>query len=269
MSIEVMNSVWKYSKADGRARLVLLAIADHQGELGAWPSLERLAEMVNASTRSVQRDIQILEALGELRVERQNAPTGNQYKSNLYWVTLAGVTNATENASGVTNAPSGVTNATLRGDSSCRTNPYIEPLIEPLIEPNMRNAQFDEFWKEYPLKKDKGKAVRAFKSALTRATFEDILAGAIAYAHDPERKAQFTKYPATWLNADAWENTIAPSPDSEASERARIRREREKQISDEYLAQIRAAQAEASAPRQCKHGKTLALCLPCSKETNE
>ncbi len=46
-----MNAVWRESKSDGRARLVLLAIADHQGEIGAWPSIRRLAQMVNSSER--------------------------------------------------------------------------------------------------------------------------------------------------------------------------------------------------------------------------
>lgn len=99
MSIEVTNAVWKYSKSTGRARLVLLAIADHQGEIGAWPSIATIAKMVNASERSVQRDIKDLEASGELVVEIQNAPTNRQYKSNLYWVNLPGVT---EMDSGVT-----------------------------------------------------------------------------------------------------------------------------------------------------------------------
>ena len=106
MSIQVMQAVWEHSKADGRARLVLLAIADHQGEIGAWPSITTIARMVNSSERSVQRDIQHLQKIGELKVEVQNAPTRNQYKSNLYWVMLPGVT---ELHSGVTNATSGVT----------------------------------------------------------------------------------------------------------------------------------------------------------------
>ena len=52
MSIQTMQAVWQHSKAEGRARLVLLAIADHQGEIGAWPSIATLAKMVNASNRS-------------------------------------------------------------------------------------------------------------------------------------------------------------------------------------------------------------------------
>jgi hypothetical protein len=124
---------------------------------------------------------------------------------------------------------------------------------------------FDEFWKEYPRKLDKGAAFKAFRSALKVATFEQILAGAIAYRNDPNRDPEFTKYPATWLNADAWENEIQPSPDSEAAQRANQRRDRELQRSNDYLAEIREQEKQASAPRVCEHGKNLALCLPCSK----
>jgi hypothetical protein len=124
---------------------------------------------------------------------------------------------------------------------------------------------FNEFWKEYPRKLDKGAALKAFRSALKTASFEEILAGAIAYRNDPNRDLEFTKYPATWLNADSWENEIAPSPDSEAAIRLAERRERELARSDAFLAEVREAEKHASAPKLCEHGKNLALCVPCSK----
>jgi hypothetical protein len=255
MSIEIMNAVWKQSRSDGRARLVLLAIADHQGEIGAWPSIATLAKMVNSSERSVQRDIQYLQSIGELKVEVQNAPTRKQYKSNLYWVTLPGVTaGVTESQSGVTESASGVTTG------------GVQTLIEPLLETNNRNMLFDEFWKEYPLKKDKGKAIKAFKSALTRASFDEVIAGTIAYRNDPQRKPEFTKFPATWLNADSWENEIAPSPDSEASRRAEERKQRDRESSQAYLAEIRQQAIIATPPVKCKHDLSLARCVPCAKE---
>lgn len=225
MSIEIMNAVWRHSKSSGRARLVLLAIADHQGEIGAWPSISTIAKMVNASERSVQRDIQELQKLGELRVEVQNAPTRNQYKSNLYWVTLSGVTaGVTESQSGVTDSESGVTAG------------GVQTLIEPLQKLNKSAGEkelFEEFWNTYPRKLDKAKAFRAFRSALKRATFEDILAGAIAYRNDPKRNPDFTKYPASWLNADSWENA-ATEPDCSKDER----RAKEKAQSDAYLREM-------------------------------
>jgi hypothetical protein len=262
VSIEIMNAVWKQSRSDGRARLVLLAIADHQGEIGAWPSIATLAKMVNSSERSVQRDIQYLQSIGELSVEVQNAPTRQQYKSNLYWVTLPGVTaGVTETHSGVTETASGVTAG------------GVQTLIEPLLETNnLTNAHFeqlfDEFWNAYPRKLDKAKAFRAFRSALKRTKFEDIMAGVIGYRNDSARNPDFTKYPATWLNSDSWENAATPSADSEAAERARLRREREKAASDEFLAEQKRIESESKPPVTCTHGKTIALCLPCAKDLN-
>jgi hypothetical protein len=207
MSIEIMNAVWRHSKADGRARLVLLAIADHQGEIGAWPSLATIAKMVNASERSVQRDIDYLQNIGELEVHYQQAPTRTHYKSNLYFVKLPGVT---ELPIGVTNTDTGVTN-TATGVTTGGVQSLKEPLLEPL-DNSLVSEMFLEFWNEYPRKSDKRAATKAFKSALNRAKFEDILAGVIRYANDanlPEQR--YIKHPATWLNADAWENGPLPS----------------------------------------------------------
>jgi hypothetical protein len=102
MSIEAMNLVLNHSKATGRAKLVLLGIANHFGDNGAWPSISTLARYANASERSVKRDIQELVELGELTVEVNSAPMGGQYKTNLYWI----------------NVDSGVTVQVSRGDSS-------------------------------------------------------------------------------------------------------------------------------------------------------
>jgi len=97
-----MNLVLNHSKATGRAKLVLLGIANHFGDNGAWPSISTLARYANASERSVKRDIQELVELGELTVEVNCAPIGGQYKTNLYWI----------------NVESGVTTQVSRGDSS-------------------------------------------------------------------------------------------------------------------------------------------------------
>ena len=102
MSIEAMNLVLNHSKATGRAKLVLLGIANHFGDNGAWPSIETLARYANASERSVKRDIQELIELGELTVDVNAAPMNTQYKTNLYWI----------------NVQAGVTTQVSRGDSS-------------------------------------------------------------------------------------------------------------------------------------------------------
>ena len=107
MSIEVMTHVLRNSKATGRAKLVLLGIANHQGDNGAWPSVRTLATYANSSERSVQRDIQTLVDLGELEVEVNAAPLQGRYKTNRYWVVIPGVTDQV-----------GVTESASRGDKN-------------------------------------------------------------------------------------------------------------------------------------------------------
>jgi len=146
----------------------------------------------------------------------------------------------------------------------------VQTLIEPLQETNnLTNAHsddlFEEFWTAYPRKLDKAKAFRAFKSALKRASFEDLLAGVLLYRNDPKRDPEFTKYPATWLNSDAWENSHEPSKDSEAARRATDRRDKERAAADKFLAEQKEQEKLASGPSKCTHGKNLALCVPCSK----
>ena len=125
---------------------------------------------------------------------------------------------------------------------------------------NNNEQLFIEFWNAYPRKLDKAKAFRAFKAAIKRATFEDILAGVIAYRNDPKRDPDYTKYPATWLNSDAWENAAGTgvSPHTE-------RNERERQRSAELLAQMKQQEALAAPPPKCEHGSTIARCRECLK----
>lgn len=268
MSIEVMNAVWRQSGATGRARLVLLAIADHQGEIGAWPSITTLARMVNASERSVQRDIQELQEMGELEVHVQAAPSRGQYKSNLYWVTLPGVT---ESRSGVTEIESGVTDLTPGV-----TTVGVLTLKEPLLKPNRNitseiEISFEEFWNVYPRKAGKEAARKAFVKAF-QADGEDVLAGATRYANDPylPQDKNFIPHPATWLNAGRWSDDPLPPRERSkdelaliAAEQARKAREASLKATEALMRESAAAQAQAAPPPKCEHGNSIVSCKPC------
>ena len=138
MAVEIMTAVWKNSKASPAAKLVLLAIADHQGERGAWPSEATLARMSGMSERSVRRKIVELVELGELSVEINAAPSQTQYKSNLYWVLVGRVDNSGE---GGQNEPSGWTNQAIRVDTVVQ-----QTVIEPLRTVISKKESFSENW---------------------------------------------------------------------------------------------------------------------------
>ena len=84
------------------------------------------------------------------------------------------------------------------------------------------DSEFDSFWNHYPKKVDKGAALQAFKRAVKKQDPEAVIAGAKAYAEDPNLpEKQFIKNPATWLNAEAWNNGPLPkrkTTDSKALE---------------------------------------------------
>ena len=141
MSVEAISLVLNYSQATGRAKLVLIGIANHLGDQGAWPSIATLARYANVDTRSVQRDIKKLVELGELSVEKNAAPVGGQYKTNLYWITID---------------PSGVTDLVSRGDSSgsqgCQVlqsgvTPAVAQNIINHKEPLSKKKSFNADWK--------------------------------------------------------------------------------------------------------------------------
>lgn len=70
---------------------------------------------------------------------------------------------------------------------------------------------FEQFWTHYPIKRDKGKALKAWKRAIDRADNDTIIAGAIRYRDDPNRVDAYTKYAEGWLNGDGWEDDPLPA----------------------------------------------------------
>ena len=68
---------------------------------------------------------------------------------------------------------------------------------------SVASTEFEVLWKRYPLKKSKGKALKAFPAARKIATFDELSAGVdrlIAEKRDPK----FWPYFASWLNALGW-----------------------------------------------------------------
>lgn len=68
--------------------------------------------------------------------------------------------------------------------------------------------RFEQFWKAYPKKKNKGQAEKAFKKL--NGIDIDVLLSSIEKAKQSSEwmkdGGQFIPYPATWLNAKGWED---------------------------------------------------------------
>lgn len=67
MSVEALSVVLHHSRARGTAKLVLLGVANHQGDGGAWPAVDTLAKYANVTPRNVQKALDTLCGMGELQ----------------------------------------------------------------------------------------------------------------------------------------------------------------------------------------------------------
>lgn len=74
-----------------------------------------------------------------------------------------------------------------------------------------RDAEFDAWYAEYPRKRGKGQAIKAYWIARKKADPEQLLAAVRSQAPMLMAKgAELCPYPATWLNGERW----ADQPDN-------------------------------------------------------
>lgn len=266
MSISALTLGLYHSKATYSTRLVLIAIANFEGENGAYPSHDTIGRLAGGlNRRTVQRAIDDLVALGELSEIRREGQT------NLYRVAISCPDDCDRTSSHRQKDRGGVQTAgglQTAGGSGVQTaggavSRPPEPLDNRKNNPTVQSELFDDFWKEYPKKEGKKPAFKAFTSALRRATFEDILAGVIRYKTSDKVVRGYVMLASRWLNEDHWTDYHAPSPDSEAAERARLRRERELEASKRFLEEQRQQATQAGSIPICQHGENIARCRLC------
>lgn len=91
MSAEAFALALQHSKAKGTTKVVLLGIANHDGDGGAWPSIPTLSVYANVEDRAVQRAIDQLIEMGEIRRFVQSGGLRGMAdfdRPNLYHITL-------------------------------------------------------------------------------------------------------------------------------------------------------------------------------------
>lgn len=269
MSIEAMTLVLHHSQASGAAQMILMGIANHQGDGGAWPSIATLAKYGKVSERRVQQVIRELEESGELHIDTMGGVDTGTGATNRYFVTLS----CPPDCDGTTNHRQGVKSGADRGET--HFTPGVKPIspkpsIEPSVKPNI-SSDFEKFYNVYPRKVGKQAALKAFAKSLTIASADEIIAGALRYGNDPNLPfdQNFIPHPATWLNAGRWEDGQLPQrqlteDEKRAKELAALERRRatDAEATRQLLEQDRIARENADAPR-CEHGKIIAACMPC------
>lgn len=88
MSVESISIALHHSRSTGTAKLVLLGIANHDGDGGSWPKIATLAKYAGLKDpHSVKKLLRKLEDLGEISTEVQQGgtrETPDEYRPNRY-----------------------------------------------------------------------------------------------------------------------------------------------------------------------------------------
>lgn len=74
---------------------------------------------------------------------------------------------------------------------------------------------FEAFWAACPRRRDKGRALTAWKKAIKLVPNDQLVQAMEGYALEMQRKgteAQYIKHPASWLNGRSWDDEADPTP---------------------------------------------------------
>lgn len=213
MSTRVTTWVFDHSPATGNDRLVLFAIADEADDDGtnAYPSVDRIARKARVPKRTTLRCLQRLEEAGQLIVNRPATKGRGHFNTYVVVMRNDATVAPTETArNGVTDDEK--RRVTARSATQSVLDPLTQdPQTQGHTDVAILTAAFEDFWQAYPRHTAKGEARKAWPVAVKAAGgCGRIIAGARAFASDPNRDPRYTPHPATWLRAERWGDDPLP-----------------------------------------------------------
>lgn len=208
-------------------RLVLIGIANHDGDGGAWPSIATLCRYTGAQDRSVRRSVARLEEFGYVVRHLNDGGTTKhdaRYRPNRYELHLLrpgreDTAVLPQEAQGGPTGPVREDRNDIPGRTEESSEPSSEPSAEPSSLPTLRaesalakrpedDADFQTFWEMYGRVGPRSKAWECWlKARKSGASGEDIISGLekwVAYWKQPG--AASVKWPQGWLNDRRWED---------------------------------------------------------------
>jgi hypothetical protein len=201
---------------DFQAALLFARIQFRAGTDGWWEATqERVQEDTRLSEHQLRRALNVLRDAGYVETRRRSA-----YDPTLkYRVILAETPETTVNEDSTvtrTEESRPVTEdfpVTVNEDFTVTTSS--KNIEEQKQEPPIVPTDFDEFWKAYPRKKQRGQAEKTWSKVVKTTDPAVIICGAVQFRQWCEqdgKDAQFIPYPSTWLNGKGWLDERDPTP---------------------------------------------------------
>lgn len=208
-----MTKVWDKFPRGGTDMLTMLALADWSDDEGkCFPSIESISKKIRLGKRQAQRSVNGLINEGFLKV-LANLHGGPPGSSRRYQINFNKLTDVMEDTPII---KTGV----IEDAHGCHIKPVTADTHDTLtvMEPSLTvKAKFEQFWKNYPKKKSKADAEKAFRVINPDdGTFRLIIDAVENQKQLPEWKkddGKFVKYPASWLRSESWLDDVDSSDD--------------------------------------------------------
>jgi len=212
MGIKFMAMAIDAKIANSGEKFVLLMLANHCNDHTRQcnPSQKLLAEECSMGLSTLKRHLAALEEAGY--VETVNVFKDNVQKPNQYLLKFDTSPNR----------------ATPQPESGYPPSPNraTEPEVKTRIEPvDQKSKFFDEFWKAYPRKSNKGFARKVFDKLKVDDALLTKMIQAIYVQNKnvwKDKDQQYIPHPSTWLNGERWDDEVVAKPMS-ASDREKAR----------------------------------------------
>lgn len=206
MSIEKMAAVLHHSRTSGSTKLVLIGIANHDGDGGAWCSTTTLARYANVERRQVKKILRELEESGELITVPRTGLT-NLYAVNVECPDDCDRTFQHRIRGGVLH-DTGVLQDTGGGvpqDTGGVSHRTPEPNITQIINQPENDELFSKFWELYPRKVARLSASKIF-AKLENAEITSLMLCLRYWVESGTIPVEerYIPYPVTWLNRRPW-----------------------------------------------------------------
>lgn len=267
MSVEKIASVLHHADVKESKKLLLIGIANHEGDGGAWPAIETLARYANIHPRNVKKQLEELEELG--LVEIVNRPG----KTSFYYTRVecpddcdrSSNHKTTERASATPRAIATPTEraTALPTERATALRTVIKPSYEPNNNPFTVEQLFNTFMERYPRRSDERNAWSSFgKLSLPDAL--KALDGLDRYMNSNEFPAdrKYIPYAANWIDRRYWETEYTPKRKPENTVAERIAQVKQQNTQNQHATQV----AETAAVVvECKHGNP-GFCRDCYHE---
>jgi len=254
----IPNAIMECREITQSEKLVWGRLAQFSGKDGeCHPSMEQIADGVGISERQAKRAIKALAENGFIMIVKPSGKERLMHWRNRYLFLdhpcFSGSGSVDQNApsGGDTSVPSdGVVSV-----PSKEVTPVSPPRKRIIKENHIKRERKKEgtnfalFWQLYPKKKSKGNARKAFeKLGPSQHLFEKIMDGlnAAVKSKDWEQDGgKWIPYPATWLNAEGWEDEHDDTPPEviDYKRRAKLRaadRERRRLLKEKNKARLEA-----------------------------